>query len=105
MELAGISAGCGAAPGSTSMVKGAIRGLGIRESVDRSFPYNFDYSAQSCLYVPKNLPDPSHPLFAEKAGEEIARLIEITGGGTFVLCTSYANLKTYEKYLRRLDYP
>lgn len=79
--------------------------LGIRESLDRSFPYNFDYQSQSCLYVPKSLPDPAHPLFAEKAGEEISHIVEITEGGAFVLCTSYANLRTYEKFLRRLDYP
>jgi ATP-dependent DNA helicase DinG len=79
--------------------------LGIEKSLDRSLPYNFDYQSQACLYVPKHLPDPSEPSFAERAGEEIVKLVEITAGGAFVLCTSYANLKIYERSLRKLDYP
>lgn len=79
--------------------------LGLDECLQESFPYNFDYSSQACLYVPQRLPDPSHPLFAEEAAEEIAKLVKLTGGGAFVLCTSYSNLRVYEHALRKLDFP
>jgi ATP-dependent DNA helicase DinG len=79
--------------------------LGLEDCHEESFPYNFDYPSQACLYVPQNLVDPNHPLFAEKAAQEIASLVELTGGGAFVLCTSYQNLKVYEKVLQSLDYP
>lgn len=79
--------------------------LGIQKSTDFSFPYNFDYPAQSCLYIPKNVPDPTHPMFANVAADEISKLVEITEGGAFVLCTSWANMKLYEAALRDLDFP
>ena len=79
--------------------------LGIDESIDHKFPYNFDYPSQTCLYVPKHLPEPSSPSFADAAAQEICKLVEITEGGAFVLCTSFNNMRIYEGYLRRLDYP
>jgi len=79
--------------------------LGIDQSENHQFGYNFDYKAQACLYIPKHLPDPAHPQFGEGAAEEIARLVQITEGGAFVLCTSYSNLHNYERALRKLDVP
>lgn len=79
--------------------------LGLDQCLQESFPYNFDYSSQACLYVPQRLPDPTHPLFAEEAAQEISKLVKLTGGGAFVLCTSYNNLRVYEQALRKLDFP
>ncbi len=79
--------------------------LGIENPVEANFPYNFDYQSQSCLYIPKKIVDPTDPVFAESAAEQIEKLVQITEGSTFVLCTSYANLKIYQKYLSNLDYP
>jgi ATP-dependent DNA helicase DinG len=79
--------------------------LGIDESIDRKFPYNFDYESQTCLYIPKHLPEPTSPSFADAAGEEICKLVRLTQGGTFVLCTSFNNMRVYERHLRELDYP
>ncbi len=79
--------------------------LGIERSVDKKLPYNFNYQEQACLYIPRHLPEPSHPGFGEAAGEEISRLVEITDGGAFVLCTSFNNMRIYERYLRKLDFP
>ncbi|HSP06657.1 MAG TPA: ATP-dependent DNA helicase, partial [Acidobacteriota bacterium] len=79
--------------------------LGLQEALEETFPYNFDYPSQACLYVPKHLPEPTDPRFPEAAAEEIAQLVEITGGGAFVLCTSWSNLKVYEQALRELEYP
>jgi len=79
--------------------------LGIEQSADQKFPYNFDYSAQSCLYIPKHLPEPTAPNFGSAAAEEICKLVQVTEGGAFVLCTSFNNMRIYEQSLRNLDYP
>lgn len=79
--------------------------LGLQEALEETFPYNFDYPSQACLYVPKHLPEPTDPRFAAAAAEEIVRIVDITGGGAFVLCTSWGNLKVYEQALRQTDYP
>lgn len=79
--------------------------LGIETALEKTLPYNFDYQSQACLYIPKKIPEPSHPSFAAAAAEEIRNLIEITEGGTFVLCTSFANLRSYEEALSDLDFP
>jgi ATP-dependent DNA helicase DinG len=79
--------------------------LGLEKAQEKSFPYNFDYPSQSCLYIPKKIPDPTDPGFADAAGDQIEKLVRITEGGAFVLCTSYANLKIYQNYLEKLDLP
>jgi ATP-dependent DNA helicase DinG len=79
--------------------------LGLGSALEHCFPYNFDYASQACMYVPKHISDPTHPNFPEEAAEEIAELVQITEGGAFVLCTSYGNMRVYERALRELDYP
>ena len=61
----------------------------------------FDYSRAALLYTPRDLPDVSDPAFAKAAGERSAELIEITGGGAFVLCTSLRGMKALADILRR----
>lgn len=79
--------------------------LGLQDAIEESFPYNFDYPSQACLYVPRHLSDPTDPRFPEQAAEEIVNLVEVTEGGAFVLCTSWSNLKVYERALRQTDFP
>ena len=74
--------------------------LGLESALEHCFPYNFDYQSQACMYIPKNIADPTDPRFAEEAANQIAELVQITEGGAFVLCTSYGNLRIYEKALR-----
>jgi ATP-dependent DNA helicase DinG len=63
--------------------------LGIDFEVDElNLPTPFDYANQAALYLPTGLGDPRDPGFIERASAEIAELVEITGGGAFVLCTS-----------------
>lgn len=66
----------------------------------------FDYASQALLYVPKDMPDPAEKMdvYVEKIAERCRELIEVTGGKTFILFTSYAVLnRVYEKleFLRR----
>ncbi|MBC7173977.1 MAG: ATP-dependent DNA helicase, partial [Polyangiaceae bacterium] len=48
----------------------------------------FDYPSQAALYLPSALPDPRDPEFLPRAAREIIALVELTDGGSFVLCTS-----------------
>jgi ATP-dependent DNA helicase DinG len=63
--------------------------IGIDFEVDElSLPTPFDYARAAALYLPSGLGDPREPTFGERACEQIAELVAITGGGAFVLCTS-----------------
>lgn len=66
-----------------------------------SVPSPFDYSRAAMLYTPRDLPEASDPGFAKAAGERSAELIEITGGGAFVLCTSLRGMKALADILKR----
>ena len=79
--------------------------LGIEQCLDHKFPYNFDYSSQACLYIPKHLPEPTAPNFAEAAAAEMCKLIKVTDGGAFILSTSFQNMRIYERFLSQMDYP
>ena len=69
-------------------------------------PSSFDYARQSALYLPTVLPEPREPGFAEAVAEEIARLVEVTGGRAFALFTSLRNMERVHGLLSgRLPYP
>lgn len=65
-------------------------------------PTPFDVARRAILYVPRDLPEPSDPAFAERAAQRTAELIAITGGGAFVLCTSVRGQKAIAAQLARL---
>lgn len=75
--------------------------LEVREAV---YPSPFDFPGQSVLAVPRDLPlpggdgDPRHAAATHRVVEE---MLEITGGGIFVLFTSYRALKLLAGALRR----
>ena len=63
----------------------------------------FDFSKQALLYTPRDLPSPGSVVFWDAAGERIAELIRITGGGAFVLTTSLRAMRElYERLRERL---
>ncbi len=61
--------------------------------LELAVPSPFDYPQQAALYTPAYLPEPRDPAFLAAAAEEIRALLEITGGGAFVLCTSLHNMR------------
>ena len=66
----------------------------------------FDYPTQAALYLPRAMPDPRDPSYLARAVEEIGGLIELTGGGTFVLCTSLRAMRAFAGELKdELSYP
>ncbi len=73
--------------------------LGIDSAADdgrvkeSEFESPFKYKEQMLLYVPKDTPEPNDSAeYAEVLTEQIRSLIRITGGGAFILFTSYSML-------------
>lgn len=63
--------------------------LGIRKGMGISLSSPFDYKNNSILYTPQDGPDPRANNYSEFIVNETENLINITGGGTFLLFTSY----------------
>lgn len=67
---------------------------------------SFDHEKQSILYLPKAMPDPRAPEFAQIAATEIVKITNVTRGHAFVLCTSNASMMTlYDLVSSRTGYP
>nr|WP_232243489.1 ATP-dependent DNA helicase [Paraburkholderia sp. SOS3] len=64
----------------------AQMGLNARRSM--TLPSPFDYETQGLLYVPRNLPQPSSPVFTDAVFDAALPAIEASGGGVFMLCTT-----------------
>ena len=75
----------------------AQMGLNARRSMTLSSP--FDYPTQGLLYVPRNLPQPSSPMFTDAVFEAALPAIEASGGGVFMLCTT---LRAVDKIAMKL---
>ncbi len=92
-----------AVDGSFDYVKGR---LGVREADELRVPSEFDFQRQAVLYLPRRMPAPRHPTFAEAAAREVLELLKRTEGRAFVLFTSYAVLRTVQRFLEMtLPYP
>jgi ATP-dependent DNA helicase DinG len=66
------------------------RRLGIDFAVDEAILESpFEWDAQAALYVASHLPDPREPAYLAAAAQEVCELVDVTGGGAFVLCTSF----------------
>jgi ATP-dependent DNA helicase DinG len=62
----------------------------------------FDFATRSALYLPSDLPEPSDPAYDRACADRIAELVEITGGGAFVLCTSNRAMRSLHASIVRL---
>jgi len=79
--------------------------MGLAEDVtvpvdELSVPSPFDYARAAILYTPRDLPETNDPAFTDHASDRIAALIELTGGGAFVLCTSVRSMRAIAAALR-----
>jgi len=69
-------------------------------------PSSFDYEKQAVLYLPKGMPDPRTPEFTQMAAAEIVKILHVTQGHAFVLCTSYSSMTAlFELVSSRINYP
>ncbi len=80
--------------------------LGIADARELRVASEFDYTEQAILYLPRRMPPPKSPGFAEAAGREVVEILKRTEGRAFVLFTSYAVLRTVQAIAEMaLDYP
>jgi ATP-dependent DNA helicase DinG len=82
--------------------------LGVDRSKTETYiaPSSFDHESQAILYLPKAMPDPRAPEFTSIAASEIVRIINVTQGHAFVLCTSNSSMAAlYELVSARTSYP
>jgi ATP-dependent DNA helicase DinG len=77
--------------GSFDYVKGR---LGVPEAGELRVPSEFDFSEQAILYLPKQMPQPKSPQYADAVAREVLDLLRRSEGRAFVLFTSYAMLRT-----------
>ncbi len=62
--------------------------------VERQWPSPFDFGGQVLLGLPRDLPSPGHPDHDAAAAELIIEALGHAGGGAFVLCTSFAQIRS-----------
>jgi len=66
----------------------------------------FDYARQALLYLPRRMPPPKAPTFGEAAAREVIEILRRSRGRAFVLFTSYAVLRTVQRFVEMsLPYP
>lgn len=69
-------------------------------------PSAFDYQKQALVYLPKTMPDPRSPEYVGVAANEIVKLLNVSKGHAFVLCTSNQSMNAlYELVSMRVDFP
>lgn len=69
-------------------------------------PSAFNYEEQAMLYIPKAMPDPRAPEFNQLAAGEIVKLLQVSQGRAFVLCTSNSSMNAlYENVSLRVNFP
>ena len=92
-----------AVDGSFDYVKGR---LGLREAEELRVASEFDYRTQALLYLPRRMPPPKSPAFAEAAARETIEILKRSRGRAFVLFTSYAVLRVVQQFVEMaLAYP
>ena len=74
--------------------------LGLDDARALRLDSPFDFAAQARLYLPRGLPEPSDPAYADAVTDAALPVIEASGGGVFVLCTSYKALRRIAERLR-----
>ena len=69
--------------------------VGLTDAERLDVASSFDHASQAELYLPKGMPEPSDPAFAEAGLAAVRPLLEITQGRAFLLFTSYAMLARF----------
>ena len=92
-----------AVDGSFNYVKGR---LGIGAAEELQVTSEFDYARQALLYLPRRMPPPKSPSFAEAVARESIALLTRSRGRAFVLFTSYRVLRAVQPLVEMaLPYP
>ncbi|MFN2501790.1 MAG: ATP-dependent DNA helicase [Pyrinomonadaceae bacterium] len=93
------------ANGSFNFIRDRL-GLSASKTESLIAPSSFDYEKQALIYLPKAMPDPRSPEFTQIAAAEIVRVLHVTQGHAFVLCTSNSSMAAlYELVSSGIAYP
>lgn len=95
---------------ATLAVGGALdyfeRRVGLSDDSGPLFPLEsrvlaspFDYEKHAALYLPKTMPEPQDPRFAEAVAAELRKLLPVTKGRAFALFTSLRNMRAVHALL------
>lgn len=91
--------------GSFNFIRDRL-GLSAAKTNTLVAPSSFNHEEQSILYLPKAMPDPRAPEFAQIAASEIVKITNVTRGHAFVLCTSNSSMAAlFELVSARTSYP
>lgn len=76
--------------------------MGLMEAESKTWPSPFDYGENAMLYVPQNMPQPMSPQYSDAVVEAALPLIEASGGGAFILCTTLRAVDRISTRLREI---
>lgn len=79
--------------------------LGLTEVPSVIIQSPFDYQHQAVLYTPDDLPGPDDENFSREAEKRILQLLQLTGGNSLVLFTSYAMMNSMALTLHSAGFP
>jgi len=79
--------------------------VGVKDPLTQVLPSPFNYEENARLYLPQGLPQPTEPEFVSRLLGEVYPLIEASGGGVFLLFTSYRALKEAHRLLKTRSLP
>jgi ATP-dependent DNA helicase DinG len=80
--------------------------LGLEEAETAVWESPFDYTKQTLLFLPQNLPEPAAPDYTERLLEAALPVLEASRGRAFLLFTSHRALKFAADWLPgRITYP
>jgi ATP-dependent DNA helicase DinG len=80
--------------------------LGVKNARELMVPSHFDFSRQAVLYLPLGMPDPREAKFIDAAVEEVIKILQVTQGRAFVLCTAVSQMnEMYDRVSRRVEFP
>jgi ATP-dependent DNA helicase DinG len=66
-------------------------------------PSPFDFENRCGLYLPEDMPAPTAPDFKDRFDDEVMNLLDLSGGGAFLLFTSYRAMRSaHERLSHRL---
>jgi ATP-dependent DNA helicase DinG len=73
--------------------------VGVHAAITGILPSPFDYARNARLYVPQGLPEPRAAEHVPALMEQVWPLVGATGGGAFLLFTSYRAMRAAEAWL------
>ena len=74
--------------------------MGLNDAKTEKYDSPFDYKKNSLLYVPQDMPDPSHNSYNLSLVKKIIPLVKSAKGRTFILSTSIKGVSEISSFLK-----